>query len=130
MLRREAVNAYVADASRGVQRARGTSIRGAINLLLRREYLSMAHIWSACFFSRSAKKLEQSDDGLPERTQRHSAFVTAATGAAEDLGARIGARGRRDCSFCAYDRQWAVGRFGRQPIRRNRTLLLPMVLRC
>jgi peptidoglycan hydrolase CwlO-like protein len=41
VLRREAVNAYVADASHSVQRAVGTS-KGAINLLLRREYLSMA----------------------------------------------------------------------------------------
>ncbi len=41
VLRREAVNAYVADASHSVQRAGGTST-GAINLLLRREYLSMA----------------------------------------------------------------------------------------
>jgi peptidoglycan hydrolase CwlO-like protein len=42
VLRREAVNAYVADASSGVRRAAGTSNLGAISLLLRREYLSMA----------------------------------------------------------------------------------------
>ena len=50
-----------------------------------REYLSMTHIWSACFFSRSAQGLEQIDDGLPDRTERHFAFVTAAIGAAADF---------------------------------------------
>jgi hypothetical protein len=50
-----------------------------------REYLSMAHIWSACFFAKSAKELELVDDGLPERTQRHFGFVAAATGATADF---------------------------------------------
>jgi len=50
-----------------------------------REYLSMAHIWSACFFARSAKALERADDGLPQRPERHFAFVTAATGATADF---------------------------------------------
>ncbi len=50
-----------------------------------REYLSMAHVWSACFFSRTAKILELVDDGQPDRAERHFAFVTAATGATADF---------------------------------------------
>lgn len=50
-----------------------------------RDYLSLSHIWAACFFSRSAGALEANDDGLAARDQRHFAHVVASIGAAADF---------------------------------------------
>src|SRR5437762_3668573 len=50
-----------------------------------RDYLSLSHIWAACFFSRSAEALEANDDGLAARDQRHFAHVVASIGAAGDF---------------------------------------------
>ena len=46
---------------------------------------SLSHIWSACYFARSAGSFEHADDGLPSRFERHFAYVVAAIGAAGDF---------------------------------------------
>src|SRR5207244_4326020 len=37
-----------------------------------RDYVSLSHIWSACYFARSAGSFEHADDGLPSRFEHIS----------------------------------------------------------
>ncbi len=50
-----------------------------------RDYVSLSHVWSACFMARSCGALEQTDDALPDRHDRHFAFFCASIGAAADF---------------------------------------------
>jgi hypothetical protein len=50
-----------------------------------RDYLSLSHLWAACYLARGAASVERADDGLPSRSERHFAQIVAAIGAAADF---------------------------------------------